>query len=68
MADLERMLQQEEQREEVNITRVEMCEILMEEMVAEEQQAVEECERTERQRVRWADMEEGQTEEKEARV
>ena len=62
------MLQQEESLEEVNITRVEMCEGLMEEMVAEEQQAVEECERAERQRVRWADMEEGQTEEKEVRM
>ena len=43
-----------------------MCERLMEEMAAEEQQAVEECEVAERQRVRWADMEEGQTVEKEA--
>ena len=29
--------------EKVNITRVEMCEGLMEEMAVEEQQAVEEC-------------------------
>ena len=46
LADLERVL-------EVNITRVEMCEGLMEEMVTEEQQAVEVCERAGRQRVRW---------------
>ena len=64
LVDLERVLQQEESLEEVNIARVEMCEGLMEEMGAEEQQAVEECERVERQRVRWADMEEGQTQEK----
>ena len=44
LADLERVLQQEESLEEVNITRVDMCEGLLEEMVAEEQQAVEECE------------------------
>ena len=37
----------------MNITRVEMCEGLMEEMVTEEQQAVEVCERAGRQRVRW---------------
>ena len=30
----------------------------MEEMLAEEQQAVEECTKEERQRVRWADVEE----------
>ena len=43
LADLDRLLQQEESLEQVNITRVEMCEGLMEEMAAEEQQAVEEC-------------------------
>ena len=32
----------------MNITRVEMCEGLMEEMVAEEQQAVEECTKAEK--------------------
>ena len=40
----------------------------MEESVAEEQQGVEESARAERQRVRWADMEESQTEEKEVRM
>ena len=49
------MLQQEEQREAVNITRVEMCESLMEEMAAEEQEVMEECKAAERQRVHWAD-------------
>ena len=43
LADLDRVLQREESLEQVNITRVEMCEGLMEEMAAEEQQAVEEC-------------------------
>ena len=68
LADLVRLSQQEESLEEVNITGVEMCEGLMEEMVAEEQQAVEECTKAERQRVRWADMEESQTDEKEVRM
>ena len=43
LADLDRVLQREESLEQVNVTRVEMCEGLMEEMAAEEQQAVEEC-------------------------
>ena len=43
LADLDRLLQQEESLEQVNVTRVEMCEGLTEEMAAEEQQAVEEC-------------------------
>ena len=68
LADLERVLQQEESLEKVNITRVEMCKGLMEEMVAEEQQAVEECTKAERQRIRWADLEESQTEGEGARM
>ena len=65
LADLDRLLQQEESLEQVNITRVEMCEGLMEEMAAEEQQAVEECKKVGKQRIRWADMEESQIEEDE---
>ena len=38
LADLDRLLQQEESLEQVNITRVEMREGLMEEMAAEEQE------------------------------
>ena len=57
LADLDRLLQQEESLEQVNITRVEMCEGLMEEMAAEEQQAVEECKNVGKQRIGWADME-----------
>ena len=53
LADLDRLLQQEESLEQVNITRVEMCEGLMEEMAAEEQQAVEECMKVGKQRIRW---------------
>ena len=49
LADLERVLQQEEQLEEVNISRVEMCESLMEEMAAEEQEVMEECKVAERE-------------------
>ena len=64
LADLERVLQSEEKREEVNIMRVDMCESLMEEMAVEEQKAMEECRMAERQRVRWADMEDGQKGEK----
>ena len=69
LADLERVLQREESLEQVNITRVEMCEGLMEEMAAEEQQAVQEsrmvgkqCKKVGRQGIRWADMEESQIE------
>ena len=58
------MKQQEEQQEAVNNTRVDMCESLMEEVAVEEQEAMEECKAAEKQRVRWADMEEGQTEER----
>ena len=57
LADLERVLQKEERREEVNITRVEMCENLMEEMAVEEQEVMQECKMAEKQRVSWADME-----------
>ena len=49
LSHLERVLQKEEKQEEVNIVRVEMCESLMEEVAAEEQQVVEECEVAERQ-------------------
>ena len=35
----------------------------MEEMAAEEQQAVEECMKVGKQRIRWADLEESQIEE-----
>ena len=42
-----------------------MCENLMKEMVVEEQEAMEECKMVAKQRVRWADMEEGQKGEKE---
>ena len=49
LADLDRLLQREESLEQVNITRVEMCEALMEEMAAEEQQAVEECKKVGKQ-------------------
>ena len=59
------MLQQEEKREEVNITRREVCESLMEEMAVEKQEVMEECKMAEKQRVRWADMEDGQKSEKE---
>ena len=59
------MLQQEETREEVNITRVEMCESLVGEMALEEQEVMQECKVAEKQRVSWADMEEGQKGEKE---
>ena len=62
LADLAGVLQREESLEQVNITRVEMCEGLMEEMAAEEQQAVEECKKVGKQRIRWADMEESQIE------
>ena len=70
LADLDRVLQREESLEQVNITRVEMCEGLMEEMAAEEQQAVEEsrmvrkqgCRKVGKQGIRWADMEESQIE------
>ena len=70
LADLDRLLQREESLEQVNITRVEMCEGLMEEMAAEEQQAVEECRKVGKQGcrkvgkqgIRWADMEESQIE------
>ena len=66
LADLDRVLQREESLEQVNITRVEMCEGLMEEMAAEEQQAVQEsrmvrkqgCKKVGKQGIRWADMEE----------
>ena len=50
LADLERALQQEEKREEVIVTRVDMCESLMEEMAVEEQEAMEECKAAEKQR------------------
>ena len=63
LADLDRLLQQEESLEQVNITRVEMCESLTEEMAAEDQQAVEECMKVGKQRIRWADLEESQIEE-----
>ena len=59
LADLDRLLQQEESLEH-NITRVEMCEGLTEEMAAEEQQAVEEYTKVGKQRIRWADLEESQ--------
>ena len=62
LTDLDRLLQQEESLELVNITRVEMCEGLMEEMAAEEQQAVEECMKVGKQRIRWADLKESQIE------
>ena len=70
LADLERVLQREESLEQVNITRVEMCEGLMEEMAAEEQQAVQESRMVRKQGgktvgkqgIRWADMEESQIE------
>ena len=70
LADLERVLQREENSEQVNITRVEMCEGLMEEMAAEEQQAVQEsrmvrkqeCKKVGKQGIRWADMEGSQIE------
>ena len=62
LADLDRLLQQEESLEQENITRVEMCEGLTEEMAAEEQQAVEECMKVGKQRIRWADLEESQIE------
>ena len=70
LADLERVLQREENSEQVTITRVEMCEELMEEMAAEEQQAVQEskmvrkreCKKVGKQGIRWADMEESQCE------
>ena len=67
LADLDRLLQQEESLEQVNITRVEMCGGLMEEMAAEEQQAVEECMKVGKQRIRWADLEESQIEEVETK-
>ena len=69
LADLERVLQREESSEQVNITRVEMCEELVEEMAVEEQQAVQECrmvgkqgKKVGRQGIRWADMEDSQME------
>ena len=70
LADLDRVLQREESLEQVNITRVEMCEGFMEEMAAEEQQVVEECRKVGKhecrkvgkQGIRWADMEESQIE------
>ena len=70
LADLDRVLQREESLEQVNITRVEMCEGLMEEMAAEEQQAVQEsrmvrkqgCKKEGKQGIRWVDMEESQIE------
>ena len=40
--NLDRVLQREESLEHVDIIRVEMCEGLMEEMAAKEQQAVQE--------------------------
>ena len=42
-----------------------MYESLMEEMAVEEQEAMEDCKMVAKQRVRWADMEEGQKGEKE---
>ena len=68
LADLERVLQQEERLEEVNITRVDMCENLMQKMAVEEQEAMEECKMAAKQRVRWADVEEGQKGEKEEKL
>ena len=65
LADLERVLQQEERLEEVNITRVEMCESLMEYMAVKEKEAMEECKMAAKQRVRWANVEEGQKGEEE---
>ena len=70
LTDLERVLQREENSEQVTITRVEMCEELMEEMAAEEQQAVQEsrmvrkqeCKKVGKQGIRWADMERSQFE------
>ena len=67
LADLDRVLQREEDVEQVIITRVEMCEGLMEEMAAEEQQAVQESKMIRqgcrgKQGIRWADMEESQIE------
>ena len=70
LADLDRVLQREWNVEQVNITRVEMCEGFMEEMVAEEQQAVQEsrmirkqgCRKVGKQGIRWADMEESRIE------
>ena len=41
LADLERVIQQEEKREEVNVTREKMCQTLMQEMAVEEQEAME---------------------------
>ena len=64
LSDLERVLQKGEKQQEVNITRVEMCENLMEEMVVEEQEVMLECKMVEKQRVRWADMEDGRNSEK----
>ena len=57
LADLDRLLQQEESLEQVNITRVEISEGLTDEMAAEEQQAVEECMKVGKQRSRRADLE-----------
>ena len=57
----------EESLEQINITRVEMCESLTEEMAAEEQQAVEECMKVGKQRIRWADLEESQIQEVETK-
>ena len=51
LADLEWVLQQEENREEVNTTRVEMYESLMEEVAVEEQEVMKECKVAEKQRV-----------------
>ena len=70
LADLDRVLQREESVEQINITRVEMCEGLMEEMAAEEQQAVQEsrmirkqgCRKVGKHGIRRADMEESQIE------
>ena len=62
LAGLDRLLQQEESLAQGNITRVEMCGGLTEEMAAEEQQAVEECMKVGKQRIRWADLEESQIE------
>ena len=58
------MLQKGEKQQEVNITRVEMCENLMEEMVVEEQEVMQECKMVEKQRVLWADMDDGRKSEK----
>ena len=64
LSDLERVLQKEEKQQEVNIIGVEMCENLMEEMVLEEQEVMQECKMVEKQRVLWADMEDGRKSEK----